>query len=63
MLESAPLHVDRVTMRMMTDYCGFEIVGSREIDTIGTGGITNRVGTTGTVYLSLDIDILDPAGK
>lgn len=46
-------------------YCGFEIVEAREIDTIGTDGIIkkirDRVGTTAPVYLSLDIDTLDPA--
>lgn len=46
-------------------YCGFEIVEAREIDTIGTGGIIKRirerVGTTKPVYLSIDIDTLDPA--
>ncbi|CAM1504785.1 Fc.00g023760.m01.CDS01 [Cosmosporella sp. VM-42] len=46
-------------------YCGFEIVEAREIDTIGTDGIIERiikrVGTTQPVYLSIDIDTLDPA--
>ncbi|KAK3491399.1 arginase family-domain-containing protein [Neurospora crassa] len=46
-------------------YCGFEIVEAREIDTIGTEGIIKkireRVGTEKPVYLSLDIDTLDPA--
>lgn len=46
-------------------YCGFEIVEAREIDTIGTDGIIEkiikRVGTTNPVYLSIDIDTLDPA--
>lgn len=46
-------------------YCGFEIVEAREIDTIGTEGIIkkikDRVGTTKPVYLSIDIDTLDPA--
>jgi hypothetical protein len=46
-------------------YCGFEIVEAREIDTIGTDGIIKkiieRVGTVNPVYLSLDIDTLDPA--
>lgn len=48
-------------------YCGFQIVEAREIDTIGTDGIIkkirDRVGTTNPVYLSLDIDTLDPACK
>ncbi|GAQ09811.1 putative agmatinase 1 [Aspergillus lentulus] len=46
-------------------YCGFEIVEAREIDTIGTEGIIkkirDRVGTENPVYLSIDIDTLDPA--
>ncbi len=46
-------------------YCGFEIVEAREIDTIGTAGIIkkilDRVGTKQPVYLSIDIDTLDPA--
>ncbi|KAK0619191.1 arginase family-domain-containing protein [Immersiella caudata] len=46
-------------------YCGFEIVEAREIDTIGTDGIIKRilerVGTKNPVYLSIDIDTLDPA--
>lgn len=48
-------------------YCGFEIVEAREIDTIGIDGIIkkirDRVGETEPVYLSLDIDTLDPACK
>jgi agmatinase len=46
-------------------YCGFEIVEAREIDTIGTDGIikriVDRIGTKRPVYLSIDIDTLDPA--
>lgn len=46
-------------------YCGFEIVEAREIDTIGIHGIIDkikkRVGTKKPVYLSIDIDTLDPA--
>jgi agmatinase len=48
-------------------YCGFEIVEAREVDTIGTAGIIkkirDRVGTKKPVYLSIDIDTLDPACK
>ena len=48
-------------------YCGFEIVEAREIDIIGMGGIIKkireRVGTVKPVYLSIDIDTLDPACK
>lgn len=46
-------------------YCGFEIVEAREKDTIGTEGIitkiTDRVGITKPVSMSIDIDTLDPA--
>ncbi|KAI1185716.1 Arginase/deacetylase [Nemania serpens] len=46
-------------------YCGFEIVEAREMDAIGAEGIVrrivDRVGTRNPVYLSLDIDTLDPA--
>ncbi|BFZ65497.1 hypothetical protein YB2330_006670 [Saitoella coloradoensis] len=45
-------------------YCGFEIVEAREIDKIGTDGIIkkirDRVGNN-PVYLSIDIDTIDPA--
>ncbi|PGH16214.1 agmatinase [Helicocarpus griseus UAMH5409] len=60
----------RTTLSGMSDYendgyCGFEIVEAREIDTIGTEGIIkkirDRVGTVNPVYLSIDIDTLDPA--
>ncbi|KAM0354378.1 hypothetical protein ACHAPU_001422 [Fusarium lateritium] len=46
-------------------YCGFEIVEAREIDTIGADGIIKkilkRVPADRPVYLSIDIDTLDPA--
>ena len=60
----------RTTLSGMSDYdndgyCGFEIVEAREVDVIGTSGIIkkirDRVGTTKPVYLSIDIDTLDPA--
>ncbi|MCJ1309853.1 hypothetical protein MMC25_003514 [Agyrium rufum] len=60
----------RTTLSGLSDYdndgyCGFEIVEAREIDTIGTAGIIkkirDRVGTEKPVYLSIDIDTLDPA--
>lgn len=48
-------------------YVGFEIVEAREIDTLGVAGIIkkilDRVGTERPVYLSIDIDTLDPACK
>ncbi|KAL8730548.1 MAG: hypothetical protein Q9166_004002 [cf. Caloplaca sp. 2 TL-2023] len=59
----------RTTLSGLSDYdndgyCGFEIVEAREIDTIGTEGIIKkireRVGKK-HVYLSIDIDTLDPA--
>lgn len=60
----------RTTLSGLSDYdndgyCGFEIVEAREIDTIGMHGIIkkirDRVGTEKPVYLSIDIDTLDPA--
>ncbi|KAL8660805.1 MAG: hypothetical protein Q9202_006177 [Teloschistes flavicans] len=60
----------RTTLSGLSDYdndgyCGFQIVEAREIDTIGTAGIIkkirDRVGTERPVYLSIDIDTLDPA--
>ncbi|KAG2166467.1 hypothetical protein VTO58DRAFT_111190 [Aureobasidium pullulans] len=60
----------RTTLSGMSDYendgyCGFEIVEAREIDTIGMDGIIkkihDRVGHDNPVYLSIDIDSLDPA--
>ena len=54
----------------MSDYdndgnVGFAMVEAREIDSNGTAGIikriVDRVGTTDPVYLSIDIDTLDPA--
>ncbi|KAI5805106.1 agmatinase [Geopyxis carbonaria] len=46
-------------------YCGFSMVEARDIDTIGVAGIIDkikaRVGTVNPVYLSIDIDTLDPA--
>ena len=44
--------------------CGFEIVTARDIDKIGVAGVIEklkaRVGDT-NVYISVDIDVLDPA--
>jgi agmatinase len=60
----------RTTLSGLSDYdndgyCGFTRVEAREIDTIGTAGIIQkireRVGTKEPVYLSIDIDTLDPA--
>ncbi|KAL8934246.1 MAG: hypothetical protein Q9216_005999, partial [Gyalolechia sp. 2 TL-2023] len=60
----------RTTLSGLSDYendgyCGFEIVEAREIDTIGVRGIVEklrkRVGVERPVYLSIDIDTLDPA--
>ncbi|KXT17877.1 hypothetical protein AC579_5929 [Pseudocercospora musae] len=60
----------RTTLSGLSDYendgyCGFHIVEAREIDTIGTQGIIKkiheRVGHKNPVYLSIDIDTLDPA--
>ncbi|MCJ1302794.1 hypothetical protein MMC08_005599 [Hypocenomyce scalaris] len=60
----------RTTLSGLSDYandgyCGFEIVEAREIDSIGMHGIVKkikeRVGVKDPVYLSIDIDTLDPA--
>ena len=60
----------RTTLSGLSDYendgyCGFEIIEARAIDSIGTEGIIkkikDRVGTSKPVYLSIDIDTLDPA--
>ncbi|KAL1305064.1 hypothetical protein AAFC00_002002 [Neodothiora populina] len=60
----------RTTLSGLSDYdndgyVGFQIVEAREIDTIGTEGIIkkihDRVGHENPVYLSIDIDTLDPA--
>ncbi|KAK4507139.1 hypothetical protein PRZ48_000873 [Zasmidium cellare] len=60
----------RTTLSGLSDYdndgyVGFHIVEAREIDTIGTEGIIKkiheRVGHKNPVYLSIDIDTLDPA--
>lgn len=44
--------------------CGFEIVTARDIDLLGISGVIeklkDRVGGT-KVYISVDIDVLDPA--
>lgn len=44
--------------------CGFEIITARDIDKIGVAGIIDklksRVGEN-NVYISVDIDVLDPA--
>lgn len=44
--------------------CGFEIITARDIDKIGVAGVIDklktRVGDT-NVYISVDIDVLDPA--
>lgn len=44
--------------------CGFEIITARALDRLGTAGVITqlreRVGNA-TVYISVDIDVLDPA--
>jgi agmatinase len=46
-------------------YCGFTRIEARDIDIIGINGIIEkikaRVGTKTPVYLSIDIDTIDPA--
>ncbi|KAI8144046.1 arginase family-domain-containing protein [Fennellomyces sp. T-0311] len=59
----------RTTLSGPSDYendleQGFEIVEARDIDTIGTQGIIERIRERvgdNLVYLSIDIDVLDPA--
>lgn len=73
MANDSNIHVGiRTTLSGPSDYendgyCGFEIVEAREIDIIGMHGIVKkikeRVGTKKPVYLSIDIDTLDPACK
>ena len=44
--------------------CGFEIVKAREIDRIGVSGVIKRLKrrvADSRVYISVDIDVLDPA--
>lgn len=44
--------------------CGFHIIKARDLDKIGTQGIIDKLKdrTAGTmVYISVDIDVLDPA--
>jgi agmatinase len=44
--------------------CGFEIVKARDIDRYGVSGVIERLKSrvAGTiVYISVDIDVLDPA--
>lgn len=46
------------------DNTGFKRIEAREIDTIGTDGIIKKIRNTvgdGPVYLSIDIDSIDPA--
>lgn len=44
--------------------CGFEIVTARDLDKLGADGVISklkqRVGNS-KVYISVDIDVLDPA--
>lgn len=59
----------RTTLSGPSDYdndgnCGFTIVEAKEIDRIGTQGIIDKIWEVvgdGPVYLSIDIDVLDPA--
>lgn len=68
---SSNMHASlRTNLSGLGDYdedelCGFARIEAREIDDIGTRGIIKkiieRVGTNRPVYLSIDIDTLDPA--
>jgi len=59
----------RTTLSGLDDYdnddnIGFKRIEAREIDTLGTDGIIKKIRETvgdGPVYLSIDIDSLDPA--
>jgi len=44
--------------------CGFELIKAREIDLIGIKGVIDRIKArvgNSKVYISVDIDVLDPA--
>lgn len=43
--------------------CGFARITARDLDRIGVSGIVSRIRerVTGPVYISVDIDVLDPA--
>lgn len=44
--------------------CGFDLVTARAIDKVGTGGVVSRIRErvgSSNVYVSVDIDVLDPA--
>jgi agmatinase len=44
--------------------CGFDIIRARDIDRIGTDGVIRKLKerVAGTkVYITVDIDVLDPA--
>jgi len=44
--------------------CGFEIIKARDIDRIGTDGVIRKLKeriSGSKVYISVDIDVLDPA--
>jgi len=59
----------RTTLSSLEDYVnddasGFQRIEAREIDTIGTDGIVKKIRDTvgdNPVYLSIDIDSIDPA--
>lgn len=55
--------VDKSDMRHDKD-CGFHIITARDIDFIGVRGVIDRLRTRvehTRVYISIDIDVLDPA--
>lgn len=44
--------------------CGFDLITARAFDKIGADGIINQIKTRvgdSNVYISVDIDVLDPA--
>ena len=45
-------------------YCGFDIIKARDIDRIGIQGVIDKIKKRvegSKVYISVDIDVLDPA--
>jgi agmatinase len=44
--------------------CGFDIIKARDLDSIGMDGVVDRIKERvgdSLVYISVDIDVLDPA--
>lgn len=44
--------------------CGFDVITARDLDRLGTDGVVSRIKDRvgeNNVYISVDIDVLDPA--